>query len=156
MRNISEKLVKMTKHSLLESAKVFNQISLNASNEYYSKIDLVVSQVNIKMVNYPNIKQLIGGDNIDLMTDNHNNHVKFIYSILRKLNHEVLVDTIIWVFEVYMNRGFKPDYWTLELNCFIDVLSENLSSESNKEILPLYKWMLSNVASFAELSKLRN
>lgn len=98
------------------------------------------------------LKELIGESNEAMMQDNHANHVRFIASILKNYNPEVLVDTILWVFRAYRSHRFTTNYWATQLNSWISIMKESLSSETYSEVYPLYEWMQVNIPLFVKLS----
>jgi len=87
------------------------------------------------------------------MKNNHQNHLDFILSIMKNFDATVLVETIIWVFRAYQNHGFSPEYWNYQLKAWKEVIQNNLSEHSYKEISPIYNWMYANIANFTVLSK---
>jgi hypothetical protein len=86
------------------------------------------------------------------MKDNHSNHVRFIASILKNYNHDVLVDTVLWVFRAYRSHGFTTNYWAAQLNTWIIVIKEALTPESFVEVYPYYEWMQVNIPLFVKVS----
>jgi hypothetical protein len=104
------------------------------------------------MLNRADLENLIGENNIDMMKDNHSNHVRFISSILKNHNSEVLVDTILWVFRAYRSHGFASNYWSAQLNTWITIFQEVLTAESYQEVYPYYEWMQINIPTFVILS----
>lgn len=142
----------MNRNELYASAKMIRQVSETAYREYSGKSDLLVGKMNILMSERRDLIQLIGSNNIEMMKDNHANHVRFIASILKNYNPEVLLDTILWVFRAYRSHGFTTNYWAAQLNSWIKILESNLSPEGYKEIYPLYEWMQINIPAFVQLS----
>jgi len=87
-----------------------------------------------------------------MMKDNHSNHVRFIASILRNNHPDVLVETVLWVFRAYRSHGFTTNYWAAQLNSWIIVLKEILSTDCYAEIYPYYEWMQVNIPIFVKVS----
>ena len=108
--------------------------------------------MNSLMLERKDLEKLIGKDNERMMKDNHANHVRFIASILKNYNPEVLVDTVLWVFRAYRSHGFSTNYWATQLNSWIIILKEVLSPKSYTEVYPLYEWMQVNIPLFVKLS----
>lgn len=142
----------MDKNYLLETAKQLQIASKKAVSEYSSQSDQLVNKMNELMLNRPDIISMVGEKNLSMMKDNHANHARFIASILKNYNPEVLVDTVLWVFRAYQSHGFKSNYWAAQLNSWISILKESLSSESYLEILPYYEWMQINIPTFTKVS----
>ncbi len=142
----------MEKKQLLESAEKLNQVSEKTSTEYLEKSDLLISKMNALMLERPDLNSLIGENNTNMMKDNHANHVRFIASILKNHNSEVLVHTVLWVFRAYRSHGFTSNYWAAQLNAWIIILKEVLTPESYLEVYPCYEWMQVNIPLFVLLS----
>lgn len=144
--------------NLLETATQLEQVSVSASTEYYLKSEELVSKMNATMLARADMMDLVGEKNIEMMKDNHANHVRFIASILMNHNPTVLVETILWVFRAYRSHGFTTNYWSAQLHTWMVVLKEVLSDETYKEVYPLYHWMIINIPLFVKLSdeKLEN
>ncbi len=142
----------MERKQLFESAKQLKQVSEKTFLEYQDKTDLLINKINGLMLKRPDVENLIGKDNINMMKDNHANHARFIASILKNQNADVLVDSILWVFRAYRSHGFKSNYWSAQLNAWIITLQEVLRTESYNEIYPYYEWMQINIPTFVSLS----
>ena len=142
----------MNKEYILKTAQLLNNFSESASNEFHFKSDKLISEMNLEMLGRPDIENLVGKNNITMMQDNHSNHIRFITSILKNFDEEVLVETILWVFRAYRSHGFSTSYWAVQLNTWIKILKIQLTQESFLEILPLYEWMQINIPIFVKIS----
>ena len=142
----------MDKNFLLETAGQLKQVSVKTAEEYHQKTDKLITEMNTLILERPDIESLVGTNNINMMKDNHANHVRFIASILKNYNHDVLVDTVLWVFRAYRSHGFTTNYWAAQLNTWIIVIKEVLTSESFDETYPYYEWMQVNIPLFVKLS----
>ncbi len=131
----------MDKSYLLEKAMQLKQVSAASAEEYRLKMDQLVAQMNKLMLGKADIEHLVGKDNLDMMKDNHANHARFMFSIFKNNNPEVLVETVLWVYRAYRSHGFSTNYWATQLNSWITVLKENLNAESYAGIYPYYEWM---------------
>lgn len=142
----------MDKDQLINSANSLPKVDQQAIDEYIQKADLLIDSVNQEMLGYTNLTEIIGKDNIDMMKNNHRNHLDFISSIMNNFNSNVMVETILWVFKTYKNHGFHPDYWKMQLTAWINALQKHLNPGSHQEIIPIYNWLRSNIESFSLLS----
>lgn len=142
----------MNLEMLLESAKVLPIPTENAVNEYSEKREKLVAEINSQLLARTDIKDLVGVQNIDMMKDNHHNHVQFMESLLKNMNPEVLVETVHWVFKVYRSRGFHPAYWSSQMSAWKNILQNELSKESFDSIWPIYNWMLVNTPIFSKIT----
>lgn len=140
------------KQLLLDSAEKLSQVSIQASNEYEAKADFITNMINTKILERSDLEELIGKTNLDMMRDNHANHVRFILSILKNKNSIVLVDTVLWVFRAYRSHGFTTNYWAAQINGWIEILKESFTPESYKEIYPYYEWLQINIPLFVLVS----
>lgn len=143
----------MTREYLLKTAKELTPVGQPAATEYTNKAERLVARINERMLERDDVHALVGADNIEMMKDNHANHVRFIGSMLRQFNAEVLVATVLWVFRAYRSRGFSDTYWAAQLNGWIEILREELGTEAFDEIYPLYRWMQVNIPLFDRLSE---
>lgn len=142
----------MNRKKLIKMLEEIQPPSQEAAEEYAAKKDIMVAAINQKMMNRNDILNLIGKDNLEMMKDNHANHARFIESILRSFDPEILTDTVLWVFRAYRCHGFQDNYWAAQLNAWIEVLKENLTPENYDSILPIYNWMLINIPNFVLLA----
>jgi hypothetical protein len=142
----------MDKNYLLETAMQLKQVSVKTAEVYYQNTDELIARMNNKMIERPDIESLVGANNVNMMKDNHSNHVRFIASMLRNYNHDVLVDTVLWVFRAYRSHGFTTNYWAAQINMWIIVIKEILTPESFIEVYPYYEWMQVNIPLFVMAS----
>lgn len=142
----------MTRDQLLESAREIGPVGEAAAREYMEKADRLISRINERMLARDDIRELVGAENIEMMKDNHANHVRFIGSMLHAFNAEVLVETVLWVFRAYRSREFRDAYWAAQLNGWMEILREELSPEAFDEVYPMYSWMQINIPLFVLLS----
>jgi hypothetical protein len=142
----------MNKSYLLETAIHLKRVRVTSAEEYQKKTEQLITKMNILMLENPDIEDLIGKNNINMMKDNHANHVRFMTSIFKNYNPEVLVETVLWVFRAYRSHGFTTNYWATQLNTWIYLLKEELTPECYDEIYPFYEWMQINIPIFVKVS----
>lgn len=142
----------MDKNILFETASQLKQVSDKSAEEYYQKTDLLITKMNAMMLDRSDIENLVGKNNINMMKDNHANHVRFIATILKNHNADVLVDTILWVFRAYRSHGFTTNYWAAQLNTWLVIIKDVLSSECYTEVYPYYEWIQINIPQFVIVS----
>jgi hypothetical protein len=142
----------MDKNYLIETATQMKQMSSSSAEEYRQKSELLINKMNALMLDKADIEKLVGKENLDMMKDNHANHVRFMASVFKNYNPEVLVETVLWVFRAYRSHGFTTNYWATQLNTWISLLKEMLTPESFSEIYPYYEWMQINIPVFTKLS----
>jgi len=142
----------MDLHHLLETAEQLRQVSAKSAEEFSSKLDHLVDLMNQKMLARADLLILIGEGNVDMMKDNHANHARFLHSIFKQHNPEVLVETVLWVFRAYRSRNFASTYWAAQLNTWIEIHRRELTPECFAEIFPYYNWMQINIPVFDQLA----
>ncbi len=142
----------MDKKFLILSAKKLMPVSESGYNEYVKQMDRLVSIMNHKMLQRPDINDLVGENNLEMMKDNHANHARFMASVFKNFSPEVLVDTVLWVFRAYRSRKFHSNYWAAQLNNWIEILKDELNDKTFSEIYPFYEWMQVNIPVFVKLS----
>ena len=144
----------MDRQTLIKNAEEIISVSSESLKEFKDKRELVLYKENQIMLERPDIYEMIGGEkNVQMMKDNHFNHLQFISSIIETPDPETLVDTVVWVFKTYMSRGFQSTYWQAQLETWVSVFKENFSEKTFNEIKPLYEWLLRNISVFESLSR---
>lgn len=142
----------MTREDLLASAARLTAPSPEAAAEYANKAMSMAEEINRIMDLRPDVKRLVGADNLAMMHDNHRNHARFIASLLQAYQPEVLVDTVIWVFRAYLAHGFSLAYWPAQLDTWVELFNRELTEPTRREVYPFYHWMIVNQAYFVALA----
>ena len=142
----------MNIEKITEIAPDLSKISEKAILELTEKMNTLIADMNDVMCNRTDIKSLVGEDNIQMMKDNHANHLRFVHSLLGQYEKKVLVDTVCWVYRSYRSRGFHVNYWAAQINTWIDTFKKHLSKETYDSIYPLYEWFTITVPHFSNLS----
>lgn len=142
----------MDRTFLITTARQLCPVSENAAAEYQQNAGLMTVRMNAVMEERADVQEMVGICNLPMMRDNHANHVRFITSLLKNFNPDVLVDTVLWVFRAYRSHGFRSAYWAAQLNAWVEILKEMLSPEAYEEIYPYYEWMQVNIPAFVAVS----
>lgn len=117
-----------------ETRKIFGEYK-NSFLEY----------VNRKFLERPDLEDLIGGiRNVQLMLDNHRNHISFISILLKIGNIELLEKTIPWVYHSYHNQGFSYDYFSAVLAMWKESFEQVAFEYELKSLKTLYGKMISD------------
>lgn len=77
----------------------------------------------------------------------------FMSSLFLHYEPRVLVETVLWVFRACRNHGFKLTYWPAQLDNWLSIFRNEMSTEAHAEIEPFYHWMIVNNPAFALLSE---
>jgi hypothetical protein len=142
----------MKKEDLLKSASKLKQPSSEAIAEFTSKAAVMTSVLNDRLSQRADIIQLIGEGNLEMMYDNHRNHMRFMTSLFNDYNSVVFTETVLWVFRAYRSHGFKLTYWPAQLDNWVEIFKNELSKECFDEIYPFYDWLIVNNPLFAFFS----
>ena len=113
--------------------------SLMAVNEYCQKATILANHVSEAIAARQDVEELIGRGNAAMMRDNHDNHTRFMCSLLQHYNLNVLRGTVNWVVRAYLSHGFSPGYWAVQHAAWVDALDLVLSPTSRCEIAPVYE-----------------
>jgi hypothetical protein len=143
----------MDRESLIQSAGQIPEAGAAAVSALDELQDEVVVDVNRRMSIRTDIQTLVGETNLDMMRDNHGNHVRFLLSIMKYPNPVALTETCLWVFRTYRSRGFHINYWSVFFQTMTDVLQEHLPAFAYEEIEPMYNWLTTNIPTFEKISR---
>ena len=143
----------MDRNYLIKTAEELKQVSKKSAAEFGLKKDGLVVMMNKRMEARPDLLEMVGAGNVEMMRDNHANHARFLESVFNQHSPEILVDTILWVFRAYRSRSFSSTYWAAQLNGWIEIYKNELSAECFQEIYPYYNWMQINIPIFNKLAE---
>jgi len=143
----------MTRDQLLQSAQKLVQPSAASAAEFTAKSETLAAVMNDQFRKRKDLAALVGDQNLDMMLDNHRNHIRFFCSLFVSYNPEVLVETVLWVFRTYRSHGFNLAYWPAQLDTWVEICKSELSASCFSEIYPFYHWMIVNNPVFARLSE---
>jgi len=142
----------MKKKELVKTASALIPPSDEAIAEFSEKADGMINILNQRFSQRKDIEQLIGEGNLDMMHDNHRNHVRFMISLFNEYDPVVFTETVLWVFRAYRSHGFKLTYWPAQLDSWVEIFKSKLSQECFNQIYPFYHWMIVNNPIFATIS----
>ncbi|MBS4060207.1 MAG: hypothetical protein KG029_07405 [Bacteroidetes bacterium] len=142
----------MNKEFLIKTAEKLSQPSAAAATEFSEKAEGMAVLINNRFKKRSDLNMLIGEGNLDMMMDNHRNHMRFLTSVFKHFEPEVLVETVLWVFRAYRSHGFKLTYWPAQLDAWVEIFKTELSPSAYAEIYPFYDWMIIHNPIFAKVS----
>lgn len=142
----------MNLDTLIKSAEQLGPFSAEAAELLHKHEQLLLARVNQRLQERDDLNLLIGEHNLELMKDNHANHIRFMRSMLEAFQARELVVTVLWVFRVYRARGFSALYWSVQMNVWLEELQKLLPESANNTILPLYEWIIVHIPAFDTLS----
>lgn len=142
----------MEKKVLIKTAAELKQPSAETITEFSNMADKMASMLNDILSKRTDIVQLVGEGNLEMMYDNHRNHLRFMVSLFQDYDPTVFTETVLWVFRAYRSHGFKLTYWPAQLDNWVSIFKKELSQDCFNEIYPFYHWMIVNNPKFAFFS----
>jgi len=142
----------MNKKELIESASKLQKPSEEARAEYLKNGNRMIDILNEKISQRKDVSRLIGEGNLEMMYDNHHNHLRFMVSIFKDFNPVVFTETLLWVFKAYQSHGFQSVYWAAQLNGWIEIMEKEIILTHFDEIFPFYNWMVVHTPDLSVLS----
>ncbi len=138
---------------LISSCLQLPKVSKEAADAYVLASERLLKLVNEQMEDDPRVRELIGHNSVELMRENHRNHVRFMATVFSFNSFELLVKTVPWVYRAYHARGFQYDYFPAELIAWQIALHECLDQPADRNgILAVYSWMVQHHNQMIKLS----
>lgn len=138
--------------NLIESLNDLPVVSTNTAKAYEKESERLVNQVNNELEANPKLFELIGGNPLDLMRNNHSNHSAFMTTVFKIGSYELLARTVPWVYRTYRARGFSYDYFPVELAAWKHAVEDCLDNIYSTEIIDIYDWMIHHHQDMIQLS----
>ncbi|WP_319371802.1 cobalamin-dependent protein [uncultured Ilyobacter sp.] len=128
-------------------------VSYASAAEYEKNIPTMTESVNSIMTKINSTENLIGDNPLSVMHDNHIHHSKFMANIFKLNDYELLNNTLKWVLNSYVSRGFKSKYFQIELDTWISVIRDTLEPNYSSGIIKIYQWMKSALENIERENK---
>lgn len=135
-------------------AGVLPALTAASSLAYHQVLGTLTDDVNRALEDRPDLADLIGADNLELMRDNHHNHAAFMDNVFFLGNLQLLRRVLPWVYRVYTARGFSPAYFPVELQAWTMAIRTRIRSPLAEPILAVYAWMIRHHEDLAEQARL--
>jgi methanogenic corrinoid protein MtbC1 len=145
--------MKLQLAEIIKEAKGLPLVPIKATTIYQEMIPVLKKSVDDSLTSNPSINELIGNNPLKAMYDNHSHHAAFMLTVFSIGNYELLARTIPWVYRVYSAHHFSYDYFSLELNAWIDAIEKHTDPNINQEIKSVYAWMIKRHANMIYLSQ---
>lgn len=130
------------------------KISSASTAAYIDKKEILLEFVNKELGRHPRLDELLGQNPLQMMYDNHSNHINFMINVFKLNNFEMLVRIVPWVYRSYHAHGFSYDYFIEELNVWKKANTANLQKSVAAEINAVYDWLLKQHETMIVLSKI--
>lgn len=123
-----------------------------AARIYEEKRDALVADVDRALLVRSDLSSMIGHAPIDLVTDNHRNHARFMSTVFQ-MNLPGLIHRIVpWVYRAYRMHGFSFSYFPVELAAWAEAACVRMGADA-EPIANVYQWMLDQHDEMIERSK---
>jgi hypothetical protein len=142
----------MTKGELLGTARELKQPPPEVADEFGAKQEQLAAEGNRRMGARADLARLVGSGNETMAEDNNRNFSRFMESIFRHYEPEVLVETVLWVFRAYRSHGFQTTYWPANIDTWVEMLRGELSGKAFEAVYPFYDWLIVHIPWFVKLS----
>lgn len=135
-------------HSMVEASLPLFQYNEAASQAYEEYALEMIEEVNEALESRSDLYDLIGDNPVDVVENNTHNHVEFMTSVFKYKQNDLLVKTLPWVYKTYMAKGFKEDFFKIELENWMEALSAKKDDRLDP-IIDIYdqmsKWHETNI-----------
>lgn len=113
----------------------------------------ILSQMDTSMMALESIRQLLGGNSMNIMQVNHENHINFMLNVIKYKQSELLVHTLPWVYKTYCSKGLQPAYFEYELKQWQAAIESCIGGHDKKVLLKIYDLMLAWHPEMVKLSQ---
>ncbi len=139
--------------SLINEARALHQVPKEAAVQYEQLKHILLEEVNRVFDAHPEKRRLLGPNSIDLIENNHLNHVNFMSSVFHLNQFELLARVIPWVYHTYHTKGISYDYFPIELDAWSHGIKKNLTAPGTEAILGVYEWIRMRHERFISLAE---
>jgi methanogenic corrinoid protein MtbC1 len=139
--------------NLIKEAEKKLPVSNESAEEYEKNKDSMLDFVNTEMSKRKDLVQLIGGNSLQMMFDNHRNHINFMIDVFKFSLFEFLIKIVPWVYKSYYNQGFSYNYFLIELETWKKAVKKFLTKSNADEIIKTYDWLIEKHEKMIDLSK---
>ena len=142
----------MNTEQLQHTARKLRQPDAPAAATFEACRESLAEELSRRMMVRPDIEKLIGPGNLPMMQDNSRNFCRFMSTMFRGYEPDVLVQTVLWVFRAYRSHGFQPTYWAANLDTFVEILRERIAPASFQSLYPFFQWLIVNIPIFVTIT----
>ena len=139
--------------SFKDQTALLPSVPLEGATSYHNQLVEMTACVDEAMNKTANIRNLIGGNPLQMMHDNHRHHGAFMATVFTLGNYQLLAATLPWVYRAYHGRRFSFDYFPLELRCWIDAIEKFMDARQRAPIITIYQWMIDHHDTIIALSQ---
>ncbi len=139
--------------ALIASVEDLPRVPLAGATAYRNMRVELTGYVDETMMAAESIGNLIGGNDPQIMYDNHRHHASFMLTVFYIGNYELLARTLPWVYRAYFSHNFSYDYFKVELQTWIAALHKCIEPALTTEIISIYSWMLDKHEQIVQISQ---
>jgi hypothetical protein len=142
----------MDQEHLIRTASALTQPPAAAAAEFQESSTYLAEELSRAMLARPDVDRLIGPGNGPMMQDNSRNFCRFMNTMFHGYEPNVMVETVLWVFRAYRSHGFQSTYWAANLDTFMEIARDRLSTETFASLYPFFEWLVTHVPAFVKIS----
>lgn len=128
--------------NLVREAQRELYVSPESAQAYEKEKETLLQIVNGRLTEHSDLARFLGTSSLQVMYDNHRNHVNFMINVLKLNEFAMLARMVPWVYRVYHRHGFSYDYFLEELRAWQRAVLTRLNEKHAKEINRVYDWLL--------------
>lgn len=147
-------IIMLSPETFSNEAAELPQVPLKAATSYQNQLSEMTAFVNGHLRETSGVLDLIGGNPLQMMYDNHRHHGAFMATVFALGNYQLLAATLPWVYRAYHEHGFAYDYFPLELKHWISAVEKFMPADEHRAIIiQVYRWMIDQHDTIITLSR---
>lgn len=139
--------------SVFDQAETIEPVSTQAAAHYAAKQAEIVIREDQLLESVPNLSEILGGQPLEVMFENHRNHARFMANVFRFNHYRLMARIVVWVYRSYHARNFSFEYFRLALPRWQQAVGENLKQPEAADINRVYQWLIDHHDEFVELAQ---
>ncbi|MDO6677072.1 B12-binding domain-containing protein [Shewanella sp. 4_MG-2023] len=113
----------------------------NAINAYCQFGEEMLVEIN-RWISKPEQSRFLNGNSLDLLINNHRNHLGFISQVIESRDGTALVKALPWVYQAYHSQGVPFLYFKEELEKWQQLILKTIPPIEAAQLVQIYDWML--------------
>lgn len=114
----------------------------NAIKVYSQYGDEMLLKINRWIAEDNQMRRFLNGNSLDLLLNNHRNHLGFITQVLESRDGSALVKGLPWVYHAYHSQGVPFLYFEEELEKWKEFILQTIPKDEALQLSQIYDWML--------------
>lgn len=143
----------MVDNSLIKKcADAITGVDVATADAFDAMAPVILDYANKTLAQREDIEDLIGPNPLRVLYDDHSNHVEFMATQFRLQSGRAVVETAIWVYRSYINRGFSPRYFPIDLTVWMEAIATYFDTEQAAQLHAVYQCLIDSHRDFLVLS----